>query len=45
MASLIKTKPPLLPMIVINRFKRSYGTFKGRGGKNPLFSTTLGKFA
>jgi len=38
-------KLPLLPMIVINRFERSCGTFRGGGGKNPLLSMTLGQFA
>jgi len=32
---------PLLPMTLINRFERSSGTFKGRGG-NPMLS--LGHF-
>jgi hypothetical protein len=32
-------------MIVINRFEKSHGTFKGGGGKNPLLSMTLGQFA
>jgi hypothetical protein len=33
--------PPLLPMIVINRFERSCVTFRGGGRKNLLSSTTL----
>jgi hypothetical protein len=37
-----KKKTPLLPMIVINRFEKSYGTLKGGRGNNPLLSTTLG---
>jgi hypothetical protein len=41
----MKKKLPLLPMIVINRFERSCGTFRGGGGKNPLLSMTLGQFA
>jgi hypothetical protein len=28
--------------IDIYKFEKSYGTFKGGGGKNPLSSTTLG---
>jgi hypothetical protein len=36
--------PPLLPMIVIDRFERSCGTFRGGGGKNLLSSMTLGQF-
>jgi hypothetical protein len=35
-------KNPFLLMTLINRFERSCGTFRGRGGKNPLSSTTLG---
>jgi hypothetical protein len=38
----MKKKIPLLPMIVINRFKRNHGTFRGGEGKNPLSSMTLG---
>jgi hypothetical protein len=38
-----KNKPPLLPMIVINRFEKSCGTFKGKERKNSLSSTTLGQ--
>jgi len=37
-----KKRTPLLPMTLINRFERSCGTFKGRGG-NPMLS--LGHFA
>jgi hypothetical protein len=33
-------KTPLLPMTIINRFERSFGTFKGGGGKNPLHQHT-----
>jgi len=36
-------KPPLLLMVVINRFQKNCGTFRG-GGKNPLLSMTLGQF-
>jgi hypothetical protein len=32
----LKKKTPLLPATIINRFERSYGTFKGGGGKNLL---------
>ncbi len=32
-------------MIVIHRFERSCGTFKGGGGKNLVSSMTLGQFA
>ncbi len=32
-------------MIVIRRFERSCGTFKGGGGKNLVLSMTLGQFA
>jgi hypothetical protein len=35
-----KKNPPLLPMIIICRFERNYGTFKGGGGKNPMSLTT-----
>ncbi len=38
-------KNPLLPAIVIHRFEKSCGTFKGGGGKNPMLSMTLGQFA
>jgi hypothetical protein len=38
-------KTLLLPMVVINRFEISCGTFKRRKGRNPLSSMTLGKFA
>jgi hypothetical protein len=34
-------KTPLLPMIVINKFEKIYGTFRGGGEKNPLLSMTL----
>jgi hypothetical protein len=34
-------KNSLLPMILINRFERICGTFRRRGGKNPLSSMTL----
>jgi len=30
----MKRKSSLLPMTFINRFEISYGTLKGRGGKN-----------
>jgi hypothetical protein len=41
-----KKKSPLLPMTLINRFEKSCGILRGGGGKkNPLLSTTLGKFA
>jgi hypothetical protein len=44
MAPLMKNerKNPLLPAIVIHRFEKSCGTFKGGGGKNPMLSMTLG---
>jgi hypothetical protein len=47
MALLMKNerKNPLLPTIVIRRFEKSCGTFKGGGGKNLLLSMTLGQFA
>jgi hypothetical protein len=47
MASLMKNekKPPLLPTIIINRFEKSCGTFKGGKGKNPLSLMTLSQFA
>jgi len=32
-------------MTFINRFKKSYGTFRRGGGKNILSSMTLGQFA
>jgi hypothetical protein len=31
-----KEKHPWLSMTLKNRFEKSCGTFKGRGGKNPL---------
>jgi hypothetical protein len=31
-------------MTLINRFERSCGTFRKRGGKNLVSLTTLGKF-
>jgi hypothetical protein len=40
----MKKKIPLLPTTLIYRFERR-GTFKGGGGKNPLLSMTLGRFA
>jgi hypothetical protein len=40
-----KKKNPLLPMVVINRFERSCGTFKRGKGRNPMSLMTLGKFA
>jgi hypothetical protein len=47
MASLMKNekKPPLLAKTIINRFEKSYGTFKGGKGKNPLSLTTLNQCA
>ncbi len=47
MASLMKNekKPPLLAKTIINRFEKSYGTFKGGKGKNPLSLTTFNRFA
>ncbi len=39
-----KKKPPLLPMIIINRFEKSCGTLRGKEGKNSLSSMTLGQF-
>jgi len=41
----MKKKSSLLPMTFINRFERSYKTFRRGGGKNPLSSTTLDQFA
>jgi hypothetical protein len=38
-------KTPLLPMTTKNRFERSCSTFRERGRKDPLLSTTLGYFA
>jgi hypothetical protein len=38
----MKNKTPLLPTTIINRFEKSYGTFKEGGGKNLLSSITLG---
>ncbi len=32
-------------MIIINRFERSFGTFRKGERKNPMLSTTLGQFA
>jgi hypothetical protein len=37
-----KKTPPIVANDTYNRLKRSCGTFKGGGGKNPLLSTTLG---
>jgi hypothetical protein len=44
MAPLMKNekKNPLLPIIVIRRFERSCGTFKGGGGKSLVLSMILG---
>ncbi len=43
MAPLTKNekKPPLLPTIIICRFERNCGTFRGGGGKNLMLLTTL----
>jgi hypothetical protein len=41
----MKNKTSLLPITFINRFEKSCGTFRGRGGKTPLSSMTLGQFA
>jgi hypothetical protein len=43
MAPLMKNekKPPLWPTTIINRFERSYGTFRRGGGKNPLLLTKM----
>jgi hypothetical protein len=35
------TKNSFLPMIVIHRFERSCGPFKGGGGKSLVLSMTL----
>jgi hypothetical protein len=37
----MKKKPPLLPTIIICRFERRCGTFRGKGGKNLMSLTTL----
>jgi len=31
----MKKKTSLLPMTIINRFEKNYGTIKGGGGKSP----------
>jgi hypothetical protein len=31
----MKKKTSLLPMTIINRFEKNYGTIKGGGGKTP----------
>jgi hypothetical protein len=41
----MEKKNPSLLMIVINRFERSCDTFRGGGGKNPLWSMALGQSA
>jgi hypothetical protein len=41
----MKKKTPLLSTIVINSFEKKISTFRRRGGKNPLLSTTLCQFA
>jgi hypothetical protein len=38
----MKKKTPLWPMIIINMFERSCGTFRKGGGKNSLLSMALG---
>jgi hypothetical protein len=40
-----KKNPPLLLTRVINSFEKSCSTFRRRGRKNPLLSTTLCQFA
>jgi len=40
-----KKKLMLLPTIIICRFERSCGTFRGGGGKNLVSLTTLNRFA
>ncbi len=40
-----KKKTPLLPTIIICRFEKRCGTFRGEGGKNPTSLTTLSQFA
>ncbi len=37
-----KKKHPLLPMRLINGFEKSCGTFRRKGGKNPLLSHDIG---
>jgi hypothetical protein len=37
----MKKKPLLLPTIILCRFERRCGTFRGEGGKNPMSLTTL----
>jgi hypothetical protein len=37
----MKKKTPMLLRTLINRFGRICGTFRRRGGKNPLSSMTL----
>jgi hypothetical protein len=38
----LKTKPPLFPMTIINRFEKNCGTFKRREEKTQCVSMTLG---
>jgi lambda repressor-like predicted transcriptional regulator len=40
-----KKKTPLLPTIIICRFEKRCGTFRGKGRKNPMSLTTLSQFA
>jgi len=40
-----KNLVPFFPMIIINRFERSCGTFRRGVGKNPLSSTIINQFA
>jgi hypothetical protein len=41
----MKKKTPIVANDGYNRFERNCGTFKGRGGENPLLLTTLIQFA
>jgi hypothetical protein len=38
----MKTKNPIVANDGYNRFERSCGIFKGRGGENPLLLMTFG---
>ncbi len=40
-----KKNPPLWPTIIICRFERSCGTFRGGGGKNLVLLTIVSQFA
>jgi hypothetical protein len=37
----MKTKTPIVANNGYNMFERTCGTFRGRGGENPLLSMTL----